>query len=299
MSKFKTLLGSGLLAAGLSCSHAPSEPSTVPVDHELQAALLRAEKAIVEAQEQPKPFDYTGLNTAGFVQISFQMRLAYCAGDQCVERQGSAVGSGSFVYNSQEKGASLILTAGHVCDSAKETLYGVAPDPEHSQVDVTLRAQTGKTLTTGMDMVYSASRLGIEELDLCFILQPFVPGVAVYPIAASRPKAGARVVHLGAPAGVWSPAFVDIESGWYLGHVTKADSIFISGQELGGRDQEMVSLGVSPGSSGGPVFNTEYELIGVIEGTPNTNPPTRVIMLTDLDKMRDFVKAGTMTIERM
>jgi S1-C subfamily serine protease len=139
---------------------------------------------------------------------------------------------GSAVLVKHVKGTSLVLTAEHICDGEGKEFFLIHTD---------LQEYAAKVLTTHKD------------LDLCILqTEQRIPATPVK-IAKQEPVYGDHLYNLAAPLGIYAKGGVLIFQGYYSGD-----------KELEGLPYSMVTVPCAGGSSGSPVFNEQFELVGVV-----------------------------------
>lgn len=135
-----------------------------------------------------------------------------------------------------------ILTAGHVCEGmkqvGKERLEGFSIKTYIIDYDGTKRTS------------FSIAKID-EKNDLCLIKSKGNRNYAR--ISASRPDIGDLTYSVSSPHGVFSANNVLLYSGYYTG--------------IDGDEQSVFTILAKPGSSGGPVFNQNGEIISIISST--------------------------------
>jgi len=179
-----------------------------------------------EAKNDPDwPFD-------SFLRIDVKQYETGC--DDCLVDAG--VGSGTTV------GSHEILTAGHICISIKEMRKNSKESEISDVVKVKIQDDEGIQYTIN-DMVIH------DTGDVCIIKTKTPLNTKVIDLAFSNPRRASPVWSLGAPAGVTGPGLIPITSGFFVGGDYKI-SVF--------------TVPSHPGSSGGPVFDSEGKLVGLI-----------------------------------
>lgn len=151
--------------------------------------------------------------------------------------------SGVVVRWNQAEGFRYVLTAGHVTTSRR----------------VVMTTSSGRSLSG--TTVYRPRGEG------AVVIMLDVPAASGCDIAVNPPTAGARVCSQGFPNGRLSNS-----CGKFV--TTTTGQLMRNGQPVGGpAEQYETTLTVGPGWSGGPVWNSSGQLVGLVsngEGTPST-----------------------------
>lgn len=165
-------------------------------------------------------------------------------------------------------GPRLLLTAGHVCDSAIEQ-PGIL-------LTLTVMTASGKMVNSKTKVTIVAN---YTEHDLC-LLQTSSQVLIPLRISGIEPIHGDRVTILGAPMGIFG---IITE-----GRVARPGAQF---QEPNGdlRRYLLLSCMVTGGNSGGPVLNDAGEVVGVLVAGFSDYP--MVSLAVPLDVIVDFVSA--------
>jgi S1-C subfamily serine protease len=139
---------------------------------------------------------------------------------------------GSAVLVKHVKGTSLVLTAEHICAGENKEFFLIHTD---------LQEYAAKVLTTHKD------------LDLCILqTQQRIPATPVK-IAKQEPVYGEEVYNIAAPYGIHDNNMVLIYTGFYSGEKRLEDLSYSA-----------YTISCGPGSSGSPVFNKSWDLVGVV-----------------------------------
>jgi S1-C subfamily serine protease len=174
-----------------------------------------------------------------FVKIYTEVYAKRCTEDKCERAQINAFsGSGAAVLRLQE--GTLILTAEHICNrlNQTETINDYTISFHMKIIDY-----QGNSYEN-IEMVDSQS-----EHDICLVLikEKFLPPV---PVSQQSPRVGERVYNLAAPLGIFSEGMVPTFEGFYSGNARPGVSLY--------------TIPVQGGSSGSPIFNDRFQLIGVV-----------------------------------
>jgi len=150
-----------------------------------------------------------------------------------IEEPGGFSGSGSGVIIHHIEDTTFILTAGHIC--------------------LPLGSKIKATDIGGI--VHETIILKVSETaDLCLIISLKRIDRPISKIAKKMVTVGSRVYTFSAPYGIHAPDMVLKFEGYYAGRV-----------KLPGINEtlEMHTLPTRPGSSGSPVYNDQWEIIGI------------------------------------
>ena len=186
-----------------------------------------------------------------FVKVHTKMTVQICTDDNkkmsvCEKSNFYSVGSGSVVGH--KKGKTLILTAGHVCDSELES-----PLKELStSVSMQFKVQNIKNeyYSVKVNNISPEFENG-NELDLCLLESDGIISMPKLHTAIVGPKVGEKVYNVAAPTGFFYPPTVPLLSGHYSG-------------PLSNKYHDLLTIPATGGSSGSPVLNDRGELVGLI-----------------------------------
>jgi hypothetical protein len=124
-----------------------------------------------------------------------------------------------------------------------------------------------------------------KDKDLC-LLRPSEVFSHPIPLAEEAPRFGDVVYSISAPYGISGENMALIFKGFYAGTDTLSDD----------REVEFYTVTARPGSSGGPIFNDSWELVGMIH-TAFSNLE-HVAIGTGLEDIRSFAYTPTeVTVE--
>ena len=186
----------------------------------------------------------------------------------------TASGSGSGVLIETELGPH-VLSAAHVCENDFPTSY------EIDGVKIKIEATTKITLQVPTRGSYSATIVRMDQdKDLC-LLKPSEVFSHPVPLAKKPPEMGDEVYSISAPFGISGEKMALIFHGFYAGtDVLNND-----------REVEFYTVPARPGSSGGPIFNDSWEVVGMIH-TAFSNLE-HVAIGTGLEGIRSFAYTPT------
>jgi len=167
-----------------------------------------------------------------------------CHENQCSEVNLANTGSGVIVASA--KGISWGITAGHVCKPRGTTIISS---------NLRVASYSGAVLKARIVQV-------MEEVDVCVFM---VEGASIPPaiLSGDAPSVGDSAFSLASPLGIRSPRMVLKLDGTFCGK--KRDTI-VSGPTGIHRFPllDAYTIPATSGSSGGGVFNSKGELVGMI-----------------------------------
>tara|TARA_Y100000310_G_C20688159_1_gene820451 strand:- start:987 stop:1799 length:813 start_codon:yes stop_codon:yes gene_type:complete len=161
--------------------------------------------------------------------------------------EASATGSGVLV---ESKYGPVVITAAHVCNEEFPAQF----EDKEEGIKIEIESKADITLEVPTKGSYSAEIIKTDEhSDLC-MLKPSEVFTHPVPLSKTAPVLGDVVYSISAPFGISGSSMALIFKGFY------------SGTDTIGEDKiaEFYTVPARPGSSGGPIFNTEWELIGII-----------------------------------
>lgn len=146
---------------------------------------------------------------------------------------GETGSSGSGVGIRHYDGKTVILTAGHICESIH--------DPRILSSEILVYSVSG-------DAYYSKILAISENFDLCLLsIDEILP---IAKLANEEPKSGDKIYYSGYPVGFYMPGLLHHFDGYMAGHDMVGD--------------HMYNIPATGGSSGSPVYNKDGEIIGVL-----------------------------------
>jgi len=174
------------------------------------------------------------------------------------EQNGQKLGSGSGVIIQHIENNTFILTAGHICEPQDGLLYAL---------DIELNKH--RTLILKVS----------KKSDLCLLITMDRVERPISPIAHQMPKPGEKTYNLAAPWGIHDKNMILQFEGYYAGRVNR---------EKLGYDLDMHTIPTRPGSSGSPVYNERWEIIGIASMAFITLE--NVGLMVTLEDIQEFVK---------
>ena len=214
-------------------------------------------------KQQVKLFPYKS-----FVQIYNTVDIKKCKKNSpCKTGPLRSVGSGSVIDH--HNGLTLILTAGHVCQSSlNPEIDKLILEKENSLLE---RMWDGSMLEA--NILFSSLN---PAIDLCsiYIMSHNKP-VPKISISKKRPIIGQEVVAMSAPLGIYHPPVVPLLQGRFSGDLPNSHT-------------SIVTVPSQPGSSGAPVLNEDRQIIGVIYAVNSAF--NHVTLSVNYSTVRDFIE---------
>lgn len=164
-------------------------------------------------------------------------------------------GTGSGFVASVHDTSSLIVTAGHVCDDWKGGSKTQRVDSWFGELEVTMTTTIHElTIVNIKGEKFTAVVVEADEdHDTCIIATDSAAVGPAVKLASSTPKAGEKIVHTGAPMGLWDRDAGAVVDGRSMGVHDLGEWGTYMGMMLS-------SIG---GSSGGPVWY-DNEVVGIL-----------------------------------
>lgn len=162
-----------------------------------------------------------------------------CAPGPAPTSRMAATGSGVII--GEYKGASLVLTAGHVCSAPGNG----TPVTQDMSVQYTMH------LESGFGREGFGTILAVDSTnDLCILIADAMLGPVLH-VADHDPIMHEKVYTMSSPRGLAVPLAVPVFDGYYSGQV---GTMYV------------FSVPAAPGSSGSPMLNENGEIISIISG---------------------------------
>lgn len=195
---------------------------------------------------------------------------------QCTEKfkktcpHGEYLSMGSGILLNIVENESIVITAGHVCESEVDK-NKIAIYTE----DVTVIDHTGKKHDT--HVIRSTPDNGKGSVDMCALWVPTLKEKGVQ-FSRFRPKPGQELYYIGSPAGIYHPPVAPILTGIYSGQIDASNSL--------------ISIPAVGGSSGSAVMDLNNNVVGVLWAAHNfsnvsimTNWDASALFLYEVTKM--------------
>jgi S1-C subfamily serine protease len=206
-----------------------------------------------------------------YVKVHHSVSIIQCTekfNKSCPKGKYASVGSGMLVNIIE--GESIVITAGHVCESDvdkdKITLYSEA---------VTVIDHTGREHNT--HVIKATPDDGKGSVDMCALWVPTLKEEGV-DFSRFRPRPGQELYYVGSPAGIYHPPVAPILTGIYSGQIDASNSL--------------ISIPAVGGSSGSAVMDINNNVVGVLWAAHNfsnvsimTNWDASALFLHEIIKM--------------
>lgn len=206
---------------------------------------------------------------SSFVKIYRIVKVSSCIPvreSQCVSgTEFSSSGSGVIIHSGND--GSIILTAGHMCNTGFNKNEMMISKITKSIELVNIRNEVFRA-----EVVNKKVKKGT---DLCVLFSGSMVNQDISTISKKPPKVGDQVYNIAAPAGIFHPPAVPILDGYYSGYMTDGDS-------------DMYTIPAVGGSSGSPVYNENFEIVGSIYAAATTF--SHMSISTTYKNMLAFIK---------
>ena len=184
--------------------------------------------------------------TESFVKIGKFATISKCvpvSGTNCKEGTSFKSSASGAIIASDNRHGSFILTAAHVCDVSA----GINKASLMIQ-ELKFSIKLTSIYADEYDAYIVATQLE-DGIDLCLLHAPSMKKLNAIKIASKGPEIGDLCYNIAAPGGIFHPPAVPILAGYYSGYMS----------DLGSAMYTIPAIG---GSSGSPILNSRYELIG-------------------------------------
>lgn len=208
--------------------------------------------------------------------------------NQCRKRDGRITGSGVLIAKSESHSA--ILTAGHNCenkvgDVEVSMTTGLPIIDTIMELKSTIKDYEGETYDVVSTIIDS-------EIDLCIIVvDELIPYDPIH-VSFNPPKVGEKFWNIAAPDNTWSPRAPLIFEGIYSG---KWDIDDEENRDSGVRvirvDRSAYTIPTFTGSSGSPILNQNFELVGILVARPPERP-IHVGFSPTFEQMKKFLNSN-------
>lgn len=206
-----------------------------------------------------------------YVKVYHTIKILKCTEkfkNMCPIGEYNSMGSGMLIDLIDDQ--SIVITAGHVCESE------VDPDKishnvqEVSVVDYKGVEHQGHVIKASQDN-------GKGSVDMCALWVPTLKQKGVK-FSSFQPRAGQELYYIGSPSGIYHPPVAPILTGIYSGQIDASNSL--------------TSLPAVGGSSGSAVMDLNNRIVGVLWAAHNfsnisivTSWHSSALFLNDVAKM--------------
>ena len=188
----------------------------------------------------------------GLTTVSFTMTSSVAKHEASLEMRSTA--SGSIVKH--YKDLSVVLTAAHVCglmDDQARAIMESFMGPNSRFVE--MKSKTKLRIHDVEGRIFDAIQVYAQKrTDTCVIVTKRIPQNALE-VASKEVEIGEEVFNIGLPHGIWSPNFIPMFDGRYLGHFYFKDNRSKS---------SCYSIPGARGQSGSPIFNSFGQVVGMV-----------------------------------
>ena len=154
-----------------------------------------------------------------------------------------AFGSGTFFTY---KNNSAFLSAGHVCLGPVYGIWNSLPNNSRVKTEIVLKSYTGKEIRGKIKYVNL-------KYDLCIIETDKNTGLKNIPkISFIKPRLNSKFYSISAPFSIFHVGVVPVLEGRFFGD----HKIF-----------SFYSIPAGPGASGGPIYNSSNQIVGIVQRT--------------------------------
>ena len=182
--------------------------------------------------------------TKAFVKIYKLLTVKSCkTNENC--KVGTFGTHGSGVSIGKIGKSSILLTAAHVCQQQLEPSF----IDSVGEYNIRMEAQNIEGISRKAKIVNIVHN---QKIDLCMLIAEDLDTEGVL-LSYKKPKSGAIIYSMAAPAGIFHPPVVPLLSGNFSGDISLHTSL--------------ITMNVTYGASGSGVLNYDMELIGVLFAT--------------------------------
>ena len=193
-------------------------------------------------------------NQPAFAQVQSTVELVLY---ECKDKQGSkekecaliskgtkvAFGSGTFVVY---KNNFAFLSAGHVCLGPAYGVFSDLPNGSQVKTDILLKSYTGQDIKGKIKYVNLKYDFCVIEVNKKINLK------RIPRISKIKPPLNSKSYSISAPFSIFHVGVVPVLEGRFFGN----HKIF-----------SFYSIPAAPGASGGPIYNSKNQIIGIVQRT--------------------------------
>jgi hypothetical protein len=183
-----------------------------------------------------------------YVKILHTVKIVECSNGNkgtCPRGEFMSMGSGMVVNIIEDQ--TIVITAGHVCESEIDETKISQHSQEVSVVDY-------KGTLHQAHVIKATHDNGMGSVDMCALWVPTIEENGV-DFSMFEPRPGQEVYYLGSPAGVFHPPVMPILTGIFSGDIDASNS--------------MVGVPAVGGSSGSVILDMNNKMIGVLWAAHN------------------------------
>ena len=183
-----------------------------------------------------------------YVKVLHMVKITECEpGQESVCPKGEFQSTGSGMIVNMIKGQTIVITAGHVCESNVDE----EKISQHSQ-EVSVLDYQGTEHQA--HVIKSTHDNGKGSVDMCALWVPTLQQDGV-DFSMFAPRPGQELYYLGSPAGIFHPPVMPILTGVYSGEIDASNA--------------MVSVPAIGGSSGSVILDMNNKMVGVLWAAHN------------------------------
>lgn len=183
-----------------------------------------------------------------YVKVLHTVKITECSPNfqsNCPKGEYMSMGSGMVV--NMIKDQTIVITAGHVCESDVDGTRISQHSQEVSVVDYKGNQHQAHVIKATHDN-------GMGSVDMCALWVPTLMEDGV-DFSMFPPKPGQEVYYLGSPAGIYHPPVMPILTGLYSGSIDASNA--------------MVGVPAVGGSSGSIILDMNNKMLGVLWAAHN------------------------------
>ena len=178
-----------------------------------------------------------------FVKIHHTVTISKCTKafeKMCPVGKYRSMGSG--VIMDILEGQTIVITAGHVCDSQVDT-------NKISESTQSVQVLDHKGIEHEAHTIMASQDDAKGGVDMCALWVPTLKEKGVK-FSMFRPKVGQELYYMGAPEGIYHPPVVPLITGLYSGQLDASNAL--------------ISIPATGGSSGSAVMDMNNRVVGVL-----------------------------------
>tara|TARA_A100001015_G_scaffold321685_1_gene454097 strand:+ start:10322 stop:11086 length:765 start_codon:yes stop_codon:yes gene_type:complete len=200
-----------------------------------------------------------------FVKVYHSIVISKCTEPfekMCPVGKYQSMGSGIIMDILEDQ--TIVITAGHVCDSDVDTT-------KISEFLQTVQVLDHRGMEHEAHVMMATQDNSKGEVDMCALWVPTLKEKGVK-FSMFRPRVGQELYYMGAPQGIYHPPVVPLLTGLYNGQLDASNSL--------------VSIPATGGSSGSAVMDLNNRVVGILWAAHNFN---QVSIMTNWDASAVFL----------